>query len=368
MQAVIFQGHAFPEDFFAPEEGLIWSDRRWQQRLDKVMAQRRFRDARYAINYALKNLAERQQARATAHHLLRPLAGLFGWRLGDRPEQVETSEGEEEVGYAVFVDGNEPLLFARTLPPDASFDSPPEGQHRRFAPTLVMERTLREKAQNFGILLNGTYLRLLHFESGMRSWAEVNLTAIAEGTREGEKAWSFLWAFLRSEALKQKNLQDAVDEAKLHAQKVGEDLGRQVQEAIKTLISAVINHPENAQIKSQLVNELPDFYEQALRFLYRLLFVLYAEARGLLPLDLPLYREGYSLARWAKWAFENRNRITDNDCFLEATIKALFRLLWEGADLGHLGKIPAYKGNLFDPNATSLLNSARIGDRSLAEV
>ncbi|MFA0742442.1 MAG: hypothetical protein DFNUSKGM_002565, partial [Candidatus Fervidibacter sacchari] len=368
MQAVIFQGHAFPEDFFAPEEGLIWSDRRWQQRLDKVTAQRRFRDARYAINYALRNLAERQQARATAHHLLRPLAGLFGWRLGDRPEQVETSEGEEEVGYAIFVDGNEPLLFARTLAPDASFDSPPEGHHRRFAPTLVMERALREKAHNLGILLNGTSLRLLHFESGMRSCAEVNLTAIAEGTREGEKAWSFLWAFLRSEALKQKNLQDAVDEAKLHAQKVGEDLGRQVQEAIKTFISAVINHPENAKIKSQLVNELPEFYEQALRFLYRLLFVLYAEARGLLPLDLPFYREGYSLARWAKWAFENRNRITDNDCFLEATIKALFRLLWEGADLGHLGKIPAYKGNLFDPNATSLLNSVRIGDRSLAEV
>jgi hypothetical protein len=46
MQAIVFQGHAFPEDFFDPEEGLIWSDRRWEQRLDKGTAQRRFRDAR----------------------------------------------------------------------------------------------------------------------------------------------------------------------------------------------------------------------------------------------------------------------------------------------------------------------------------
>jgi hypothetical protein len=368
MQAIVFQGHAFPEDFFDPEEGLIWSDRRWEQRLDKGTAQRRFRDARFFIGNALKNLAERQQARATFRHLLQPLAGLLGWRLGDKPEHVETTEGEEEIGYPVFVDGDEPLLFVRALAPDASFDSPPEGHHRRFAPTLVMERALREKAHNFGILLNGTSLRLLHFESGMRSWVEIDLTAIGDGTRDGERAWVLLWALLRSDALRRKNLHDAVKEAQSHAQKVGEDLGRQVQDAIKTLISAVINHPENAPIKDQLLSELPKFYEQTLRFLYRLLFILYAEARGLLPLDSPLYRDGYSLDRWAKWAFENRSRLTDSDCFLEATIKALFQLMWEGADLGHLGKIPAYKGNLFDPEATSLLNSARIGDRSLAEV
>jgi len=369
MQVVVFQGHAFPEDFFTPEEGLIWLDRKWQQKLDIATAQKHFQqNVRSVINRALRNLAERQQARATAHYLLRSLAELLNWKLGDKPEYVETSEGEEEVGYAVFVDGNEPLLFVRTLVPDASFDSPPEGRHRRFAPTLAMERALREKAHNFGILLNGTSLRLLHFEGGMRSWMEVDLTAIGDGTKDGEKAWMLLWAFLRAEALKQKYLQEAVKEAQSHAQKVGEDLGWQVQEAIKTFISAVINHPENAQIKSQLVNQLPDLYEQTLCFFYRLLFILYAEARGLLPLDLPFYRDGYSLARWAKWAFENRDRLTDSGCFLEATIKALFRLLWEGADLGHVGKIPAYKGNLFDPNATSLLNSVRIGDRSLAEV
>jgi len=63
VQAIVCQGHAFPEDFFAPEEGLIWSDRRWEQRLDKGTAQRRFRDARFVIGYTLKNLAERQQAR-----------------------------------------------------------------------------------------------------------------------------------------------------------------------------------------------------------------------------------------------------------------------------------------------------------------
>ena len=85
VQAIVCQGHAFPEDFFAPEEDLIWSDRRWEQRLDKGTAQRRFRDARFVIGYTLKNLAERQQARATFRHLLQPLVGLLGWRLGDKP-------------------------------------------------------------------------------------------------------------------------------------------------------------------------------------------------------------------------------------------------------------------------------------------
>jgi hypothetical protein len=100
---------------------LIWSDRGWEQRLDKGTAQRRFRDARFVIGNALKNLAERQQARATFRHLFQPLARLLGWRLGDKPEHVETTEGEEEIGYLVFANGGEPFSFFRIFVPECLF-------------------------------------------------------------------------------------------------------------------------------------------------------------------------------------------------------------------------------------------------------
>ena len=369
MQAVQAQGHAFPEDFFLPDDGLIWLDKKWRERLAEAEAKHQFERVRYQLLRALSNLSERQQVRATVNHLLRPLAKIFEWQLDEHPKCIDTPEGEEELGYPISVDSNyEPVLYVRALAPDASFDSPPEGHHRRFAPTLVMERVLLQKGLNFGMLLNGTSLRLLHFESGLRSWLQFDLNAVAEGTPEGFKAWKILWAFLRRKALQERYLWEAVTEARQHSLKVGEDLGKQVQDAVKILLNAVISHPENQNCRNEILENLPQLYEEALRFLYRLLFILYAEARGLLPLDLPVYRDGYSLMRWTKWAFDNRQQLTDHQNFLEQTISALFRLLWEGADLGTYGKIPAYKGNLFSPIATPLLNKIRIGDKVIAEI
>ncbi|MEM4501766.1 MAG: hypothetical protein QW512_06520, partial [Thermofilaceae archaeon] len=231
-----------------------------------------------------------------------------------------------------------------------------------------MERTLLQKGLNFGILLNGTELRLLHIESGLRSWLQVDLTAIADGTTEGLKAWQILWGFFRHEALQGRYLWSAIADARQHALKVGEDLGKQVQDAIKILLNAIVKHPENKNRLNELLSNLPQLYEEALRFLYRLLFILYAESRGLLPIDLPVYRDGYSLTRWAKWAFDNRTNFNEQGNFLEQTIRSLFKLLWEGADLGAYGKIPAYKGNLFSPDATPIINEVRIGDKAIAEV
>lgn len=366
-QAITTHGTAFPDDFFLPDDGLLWQDRNWRQNLDAETARKKFGYVRRSLQFALRNLADRQQPRATARHLLSSLSELFGWKVGER-KRMETDEGEEEAGYPISVDGDEPVLFVRCLAPDALFDAPPEGHHRRFSPTLVMERVLLAEGMTVGILLNGTALRLLRCESGQRSWVEVNLTAIAEGFPDGEKAWQFLWAFLRNEALKGRLLWKAIEEARMHALKVGEDLGKQIQEALRLLLQALLDHPENQAYRPDLEQSISQLYQEGLRFLYRLLFVLYAEAKSLLPLDLPVYHDGYSLTRWVKWAFDRRNLLTDHDTFLEQTLRALFQLLWEGADLGPHGKIPAYKGNLFDPTCMPFLENLRIGDKTLAEV
>lgn len=366
MKVFSVYGSALPEDFFLPDDGLVWQTPAWRSRLQRDVAQRRLAETRRLLAKAFRELEDRSQPRATARHLLHPLADLLGWPLDDRPERVETDEGEEEAGYAIGSNDAGPFLFARALAPDASFDAPPDGHHRRFAPTLVMERVLRQRGMDFGILLNGTTLRLLHHESGLSSWLDLNLVTIAEGTEDGERVWAFLWGFLRYEALRAGHLSEALREARQHGLKVGEDLGEQVREALRQFLNALLQHPENASLRESI--EIHRLHEEALHFLYRLLFILYAEARGLLPLENPVYYEGYSLARWSEWAFRERPRLTDHDAFLETTLRTLFRLLWEGADLGPMGRIPAYRGRLFDPESTPILNRLRVGGRTLAEV
>ena len=71
---------------------------------------------------------------------------------------------------------------------------------------------------------------------------------------------------------------------------------------MERLLHGAITHPANREILANFVAEstrrrglLEHLHAGALRYLYRLLFVLYAEARGLLPLDMPAYRDGYAL-------------------------------------------------------------------------
>jgi hypothetical protein len=103
----------------------------------------------------------------------------------------------------------------------------------------------------------------------------------------------------------------------------------------------------------------------ALILLYRLLFVLYAEDRNLLPDETGPYRE-YALTRLR---FELAEKATSGA--LPASrmtgiwnrLDDIFRAIAEGDD--HLG-IPPYNGGLFDPATAPVLARLRLADQVLA--
>src|SRR6185295_1304763 len=89
-------------------------------------------------------------------------------------------------------------------------------------------------------------------------------------------------------------------------------------------------------------------FEQALTIVYRILFLLFAEARALVPLWHPVYRESYSLEAMRDEA-ERSARATG----LWDALRAIARLAHDGCRAGDL-RVTAFNGRLFAPARTPL--------------
>jgi hypothetical protein len=117
----------------------------------------------------------------------------------------------------------------------------------------------------------------------------------------------------------------------------------------------------------QALTDLPGLYVQSQRFLYRLLFVLFAESRGLLPVDQPHYSASYSLQR-LRQSLERRPPAGSPRTYrLWRRLQALFALLCQGSATAQLHLAPCCP-SLFDPAATPYLQTLHVPDAALREI
>jgi hypothetical protein len=97
-------------------------------------------------------------------------------------------------------------------------------------------------------------------------------------------------------------------------------------------------------------------FEQALTIVYRLLFLLFAEARGLVPLWHPVYRDSYSV--------EALRTIAEDPSparGLWEALRAIARLAHAGCRAGDLHVTP-FNGRLFAPAHTPLADRSHLDD------
>jgi hypothetical protein len=117
VKQVTFSGEGFSEYFCTK---LLWSDPMLKPLLDPDGAEAAYKGASAVVRSAQRALRDREQARSTFQLLLQPLAGLLGWRLGER-SKVATEEAEEEGGVPLLAsDGGRPVARAVFLPPASS--------------------------------------------------------------------------------------------------------------------------------------------------------------------------------------------------------------------------------------------------------
>ena len=115
-------------------------------------------------------------------------------------------------------------------------------------------------------------------------------------------------------------------------------------------------------------DDLPAVREAALIFLYRLLFVLYAEDRGLLPVNDTRYAE-YGLRKPVR---EHVARRMDAGAVFSDTASSYYDHLMTLCELIDRGDasigLPPYNGGLFAADAAPLLGKVRLSDAAVAPI
>jgi len=175
----------------------------------------------------------------------------------------------------------------------------------------------------------------------------------------------YLWLLLSAPALSEGgSVGDILRASEDYAADLGGRLRERVyREVMPSLARAVVAavYPE-----APTADDLQQGYEAALRILYRLLFVAYAEDRGLLPLHASRSYREHSLKRIAQRLGEARRKgleFGEQPSFWSEVTQ-----IWTAVSLGNPEwEVPAYNGTLFASEAPVSKLGARIAALSLPD-
>ncbi len=171
-----------------------------------------------------------------------------------------------------------------------------------------------------------------------------------------------------------------LDDAVKHTVGVSEDLREGVRESIEIIANDVVQRRSEQGLEPLPTDQAQPLAKQSLRFLYRILFLLYAEASphlGVLPVNAPEYENGYSLDRLRELALVViESPQGERATHLYQSLEVLFRLV----DRGHApeprdddGAEPglqfeSLRADLFKPDAIALIGEVGLSDRNLQQV
>lgn len=175
------------------------------------------------------------------------------------------------------------------------------------------------------------------------------------------------------------------DNSHKHASGVSKDLKYALRECIELLGNEVVRDMKERQHVGVFGKDLADTLTiQCLRYMYRILFMLFIEAKpelGYAPMKAETYALGYSFESLREIADNAR---TDSDIerdgyYLKDSMDLLFRLIYEGYPLGDRSlleeasvqgvfRIDPLKAHIFDPARTELIEKARIRNSVLLDI
>ncbi|MEX0999696.1 MAG: restriction endonuclease [Thermodesulfobacteriota bacterium] len=236
----------------------------------------------------------------------------------------------------------------------------------------------------WGILTNGRLWRIYYNRAQSRSedYLEIDLplalglpgfqTDLFSSINLEEQDWvKVFYLLFRKEAFLQKRDQKtfhkiALERGHYWESKVAEDLSEIVfEEVFPSLLNALKDNDPEVPVNPNDIY-LDELRENALTLLYRLLFILYAEDRNLLPVYDKKY-DDYGFRKRVREDIERRMEEKDTfsnslDNYYHHTLN-LFKLIDKGEE--RIG-VPPYNGGLFDSNKHSLLNRVKIPDSTFA--
>jgi len=323
------------------------------------------------------------------------LLHVFGWQVGDLIESNDPRAAALEVvlpeyhevlrpTYAVpepaQTDGHASawLMLIEVLPTGTPLDEIVTTDERRWqaTPQARFERLLRETHVPIGLLCNGTHLRLVYAPRG-ETTGHLTFPVQAMIEAAGRPVFAALLMLLSAERLfslpDKQRLPAILAESRKYQNSVSNELAQQVLAALYELLRGfqAADAQRNGNLLRDVLSRDPDqVYAGLLTVLMRLVFLLYAEDRGLMS-DDEVYVRFYSVTGLFERLRGDAGHYPDTMDLRYgawAQLLALFRLVHNGGRYGKL-RLPARHGYLFDPERYPFLEgrgAATVRERSSA--
>ena len=236
------------------------------------------------------------------------------------------------------------------------------------SPHGCMERLLRQTGVPAGLLFNGASLRLISAPRGESSgWLDFRVSDMLETAgRPISTAMRLLLGETRLLGLPSpQRLAALLEESRKYQNEVSERLAEQVLHALYELLRGfqAAHDASKGELLRESLDEQPDeVYRALLTVILRLVFLLYAEERGLLPEDDTFVRY-YSLAGLHERLREDAAVFPDTmdqRYGAWAQLLVLFRMFHDGAASGAM-RLPPRHGAIFDPDRYRFLEGRPSG-------
>ena len=317
---------------------------------------------------------------------------LFGWKDADliadeaklRELEVILVDYHETLRPCFAVPASEGgwLLLVQELPLAADMDAiAADAKQWQASPQDRFVRLLRGAKVPIGLLSNGTAVRLVYAPGGHESAGHVTFPVAALAEIAGRPALAALLMLLGAERLftlpDKQRLPALLADSRKYQNNVSTELAEQVLAALFELLrgfQAADDQRKGELLRAVLAHEPDQVYAGLVTVLMRLVFLLYAEQKGLMS-DAEVYVRHYSVSGLFERLREDASRYPDtmdHRYGAWAHLVAAFRLTYDGGRHTtlnwHTGRpegfeLKARHGYLFDPDRYPFLEGRARGSR-----
>lgn len=226
---------------------------------------------------------------------------------------------------------------------------------------------------------------------GERKYISIDLETLFG--RHEDSTLKAVCAFLHSSSLIGKDgscaLDELLDNSRRNASGVSDDLKYALRESIEILGNEVIYyqvHNCNRDVEEDPI-DAEQLTLECLRYMYRMLFVLFIESRpelGYAPMSNLPYFQGYSLESLRDIAESVRGDIDNvaDGYYLHDTLSKLYEIIYSGypsekedmrklqemESISNVFVLEPLKAHIFDPEYTSVISSSRLRNSSMLKI
>lgn len=287
------------------------------------------------------------------------------------------------IGHAAL-GGRAPLVVAAPKPDEeasarSALDEPRsaygDGTRKRSPFGLVQEYLNAQESALWGLVSDGLTLRIVRDNASLTrpAWIGADLARIFAEERYAD--FAALWLLVHEsrfggvdQPVSACVLEAWRAEGREEGTRAREHLRRGVEEALRALGQGFVSHPANQALRATLETgdgAKKDFFNQLLRLVYRVIFLLTVEERGVLHAEganeqaKRLYADGYSLRKLRERAVRRSAHDRHSDAW--EAVKIVFRGVERGEP--RLG-LPALSG-IFAASQCPTLDGAKLENRAL---